>query len=78
MADRATVRVHNDRGELLITARVTERIRPGVVCIYQGFWYRPDDRGHGGCANLLTRDDQTGIGQSSTYNTALVEVSVTE
>ena len=70
------VRVFNERGELRLPALVTDRIRPGVACIYQGFWYQPDDPASGGCANVLTRDDQTGIGESSTFNTALVEVCV--
>lgn len=75
VTDGDEVRVYNDRGSLRIAAHVTDRIRPGVVCIYQGFWFRPDDPEQGGCANVLTRDDQTGIGESSTYNTALVEVA---
>jgi anaerobic dimethyl sulfoxide reductase subunit A len=70
----AAVRVFNDRGELRLPALVTDRIRPGVVCIYQGFWYRPDDPTRGGCANVLTSNNQTAIGEGSTYNTTLVEV----
>lgn len=74
MKNDAEVRVFNERGELRLPALVTDRIRPGVACIYQGFWYRADDPTRGGCANVPTRDDQTGIGEGSTYNSTLVDV----
>jgi anaerobic dimethyl sulfoxide reductase subunit A len=58
------VEVYNQRGRALLPAKVTERIMPGVVCIYQGSWYQPDDDGvdRGGCPNVLTeqRDSPTG------------------
>lgn len=73
------VRVFNDRGELWISAKVTERIMPGVVAIGQGAWYCPDEKGidQGGCANVLTRDE-AGAGGSTPTNTALVEVAKCE
>ncbi|MFC1717596.1 molybdopterin dinucleotide binding domain-containing protein, partial [Candidatus Poribacteria bacterium] len=50
------VEVFNQYGTVAITAKVTERIMPGTVCIYQGVWYRPGKDGvdEGGCANVLT------------------------
>jgi anaerobic dimethyl sulfoxide reductase subunit A len=68
-------RVFNDRGEVIIPAKVTERIIPGVVDIPQGAWYEPDDKGvdRGGCANVLTKDAYS-PGGSFPYNTSLVEV----
>jgi len=73
--DGDKVIVFNDRGKVAIPAWVTERIMPGVVCIYEGGWYNPDDNGidHGGCANVLTRDEYS-AGGASTMNTALVQV----
>jgi len=70
------VRVFNDRGEVWIHAKVTDRIMPGVVAIGQGAWYCPDEDGidRGGCANVLTRDEG-GAGGSTPTNTALVEVT---
>ena len=70
------VRAFNDRGEIWILAKVTERIMPGVVAIGQGAWFCPDGKGidRGGCANVLTRDEG-GAGGSTPTNTALVEVS---
>lgn len=73
--DSDMVRVFNDRGEVILPARVSERIMPGVVDVPQGAWYRPDEKGvdRGGCANTLTRDELSPGGALST-NTALVQV----
>jgi anaerobic dimethyl sulfoxide reductase subunit A len=70
-----TVRAFNDRGEVVIRAKVTERIMPGVVDVPQGAWYAPDETGadRGGCANVLTKDAYS-PGGSFPYNTALVQV----
>jgi len=69
------VKVFNDRGEMIIPAKVTERIMPGVVDVPQGAWYKPDDQGvdRGGCANVLTMDRSSPGGAFAT-NTALVQV----
>jgi len=69
------VRVFNDRGEVRIPARVTERIIPGAVALPQGAWYTPDENGidYGGCANVLTRN-VTSPGGAFTPNTTLVQI----
>jgi anaerobic dimethyl sulfoxide reductase subunit A len=69
------VRVFNDRGEVRITAKVTERIMPGVVALPQGAWYAPDENGvdHGGSANVLT-NNITSPGGAFASHTALVQV----
>jgi anaerobic dimethyl sulfoxide reductase subunit A len=69
------VRVFNDRGQIIIQAKVTERIMPGVVDVPQGAWYNPDENGVdiGGCANVLTKDTYS-PGGSFPYNTCLVQV----
>ncbi|MBI2953923.1 MAG: molybdopterin-dependent oxidoreductase [Chloroflexi bacterium] len=74
--DGDVVQVHNDIGIVEITARVTERIIPGVVSINQGAWYRPDERGVdiGGCVNTLCKDTIS-PGEASATNAVLVEVS---
>lgn len=73
--DGDEVMLFNDRGKVVIPAWITERIMPGVVCLYEGGWYQPDDKGidRGGCANVLTKDEYS-AGGASTLNTALVQV----
>ena len=55
------IKLYNDRGSVLGIAKVTERIRPGVVHSYgSASKYDPLERGkpystdRGGCMNLLT------------------------
>jgi anaerobic dimethyl sulfoxide reductase subunit A len=74
--DGEEVHVFNDRGRVAIPAWVTERIIPGVVCIFEGAWYAPDENGidRGGCANTLTKDDYS-PGGACVLNTCLVQVA---
>lgn len=58
--DGEIVKIFNDRGALLCIARVTERVRPGVVHSFESSAkYEPLERGkpgsidRGGCVNLL-------------------------
>ncbi|NLE45327.1 MAG: molybdopterin-dependent oxidoreductase [Chloroflexi bacterium] len=66
----AQVEVHSKRGAVIIPAKVTERIMPGVVCIYQGTWYRlaEDGQDHGGCANTLTDQVESPSGGYATHS----------
>ncbi|MBI5551581.1 MAG: molybdopterin-dependent oxidoreductase [Desulfobacterales bacterium] len=75
IADGEMVHVFNDRGRIAIPAWVTERIMPGVVSVFEGAWYAPDEKGvdRGGCANTLTRDAYSG-GGAAVLNTSLVQV----
>jgi anaerobic dimethyl sulfoxide reductase subunit A len=69
------VDIFNDRGRIRIPAKVTERIIPGLVCIFQGEWYKPNEEGIdiGGCANTLTQDGYS-PGGAFPLNSNLVEV----
>ncbi len=72
--DGDEILVFNDRGKLTIRAWLTERIIPGVICIFEGTWYDPDENGvdRGGCVNTLTKDAYS-PGGASALNSCLVD-----
>jgi anaerobic dimethyl sulfoxide reductase subunit A len=74
IGDGDEIYVFNDRGKVAIDAWVTQRIIPGVICIFEGSWYDPDENGidRGGCANTLTNDAYSG-GGAAVMNTSLVQ-----
>jgi anaerobic dimethyl sulfoxide reductase subunit A len=71
IVDGEPVEVYNERGVARLPAKVTERIMPGVVCVYQGTWYQPGQGGvdEGGCANVLTQQRETPTGGYATHST---------
>jgi anaerobic dimethyl sulfoxide reductase subunit A len=71
IADGDTVEVCNRRGAIRLPAKVTARITTGVVCVYQGAWYRPGPDGvdEGGCANVLTEHRESPTGGCATHTT---------
>ena len=72
IADGATVRVFNDRGDYRCRCRVSARARPGVVNGL-GIWWRKF--GLDGCnVNQLTHQRLTDIGRAPTFYDCLVEV----
>jgi len=75
ISDGDAVLVFNDRGKVLMRAKVTQRIMPGVVDIAEGGWFDIDEHGvdRGGCANALTTSNHSPGGAWAT-NTGLVEV----
>jgi len=66
------VRVFNDRGSLLATARVTDRARRGVV-VAPSVWWRKLAPG-GENANAVTSQALTDLGRAATFYDCLVEV----
>lgn len=71
--DGSVVRVHNDRGEVVLPVRISERVRPGVVSAPWGWW---GPRHHGGHSiNALTNDAITDWGGGVAYGDTLVSIT---
>ena len=73
IGDGDKVRVYNDRGAFVVTARITDRTRPGVV-VAPSIWWRklsPD----GSNANMVTGQALTDMGRAATFYDVLVEVA---
>ena len=66
--DGDLVRVRNDRGALELPARISDRLRPGVVAVPWGWW------GEESGVNVLTNDRQTDWGGGVAFSDTLVEV----
>ena len=67
-----SVAIFNDRGRLEVVVRISDRVRPGVVCLPSGYWA---SRSPGGLSvNALTNDALTDRGGGSALHSTLVEV----
>jgi anaerobic selenocysteine-containing dehydrogenase len=67
------VRVFNGLGEVRCRARLSDRIRPGVVSLPKGAWRRSFRSGTS--ATALVADDLSEIGGGACFNDARVEVA---
>ncbi|MEM7305524.1 MAG: molybdopterin-dependent oxidoreductase [Planctomycetota bacterium] len=70
--DGAPIRVWNDLGEVLTSARVTEEVRPGTCCLPKGLWSH--NTANGRTANALSPDTLGDMGGNACYNDARVQV----
>ncbi|MCI0662141.1 MAG: molybdopterin oxidoreductase family protein [Acidobacteria bacterium] len=70
--DGDRVRVFNDRGEFQLTARVSEKPRPGVVVALSVWWKKLTSDGCN--ANEVTSQALTDLGAAATFYDVLVEV----
>jgi anaerobic selenocysteine-containing dehydrogenase len=72
IGDGDTVRIYNGRGSFVTRARVSERVRPGVVAALSVWWRKlsPDGRN----ANEVTSQALADMGGSATFYDCLVEV----
>ncbi|MED4354917.1 molybdopterin-dependent oxidoreductase [Schinkia azotoformans] len=72
--DKASV--FNDRGEVHIPVKLTNRVIPGTVAIPQGAWWAPDKNGidQRGAINTLTSQRPSPLAKGNPQHTNLVEV----
>jgi len=72
LADGASCRAFNDRGECFLTVEVTEDVTPGVVVAESVWWpkWMPQRKG----INQLTSAEFTDLGDCAQLHNALVEL----
>ena len=73
LADGMLVRVWNDQGEVHLRLRVTEEVRPGVVCSLKGAWSRTSANGQ--TISALAPSHYADLCEGACYNDARVEVA---
>lgn len=74
ISDGDMVRVFNDRGEVIVRARVGNKVRNGVVSMPSGWWASNSPGGRS--ANALTRDGVAPWGRGSDFLDTLVEIEL--
>ncbi|MDF1699478.1 MAG: molybdopterin-dependent oxidoreductase [Saprospiraceae bacterium] len=72
IADGDELNVFNQRGRVYITAKISNKVNKGVVCMPQGYW--PSLLKGGSSANALTNDLLTDMGRGGAIQEAKVEV----
>lgn len=73
LSDGVTVRVWNDLGEVHLPLRITDAIRPGVVCSLKGAWFRTSDNGQ--TVSALVPAHHADISGGACFNDTRVEVA---
>ena len=75
--DGDLVELYNERGAVVVGARVSDKIMPGVVSLYEGAWPQLDSKGrcNNGLINFLTSSRQaSGLTQATTANTCIASI----
>lgn len=72
IADGAPVRIFNALGEVRCKARLAAWIRPGIVSLPKGLWFRHTANGR--TSNVLIPDTVSDLGGGACYNDARVQV----
>ncbi len=70
----APVKVWNDLGEVHLPLRITDAVRPGVVCSAKGAWFKTTDNGQ--TVSALAPATKADIAEGACYNDTRVEVAV--
>jgi anaerobic selenocysteine-containing dehydrogenase len=68
------VRVHNDRGQCVLFAQLTEKVMPGVVVAESIWWNKHSPFGVG--INQLVADEENDMGGGPSFHGNLVEVEL--
>lgn len=69
------VLVFNRFGKIIVTAKVTPKIMPGVSVCHQGGWYKPKNGiDEGGCINTLTTLEPSPIAKGNPQHSILVQI----
>jgi len=70
------VKIYNDRGTMIISCRITDKMMPGVIDIPQGAWWDPDEDGidRRGNVNVLTSERWTPFAFGNTQHTIMVQI----
>jgi anaerobic selenocysteine-containing dehydrogenase len=71
LADGASVRLFNGRGEIGLALKVSDEIQPGVVLVPG---QRPTSESLSGTINMLCSDRYTDMGEGATYQSTWLEV----
>ncbi|MFQ5706375.1 MAG: molybdopterin-dependent oxidoreductase [bacterium] len=66
------VRVFNDLGEVVVTVKLSEQVRSGVVVLPKGAWRKASQSGQ--TATALAPDSVSAVGGGACFNDARVEV----
>ena len=74
VADGDPVRARNERGEVVLTARVTDAVLPGVLYSPKGTWLATSATGQTVNA-LISSDIRTDIEDGACYNETFVEIA---
>jgi anaerobic selenocysteine-containing dehydrogenase len=70
--DGDQVKVFNQRGEVILAARIRKKVRKGVACLPQGFW--PSLVTGRRSANALTNDLLTDMGGGGAIQEVRVDI----
>ena len=73
ITDGADVRIWNDLGEVVVPARVSPHVRPGVAVLPKGLW-RHHTR-NGATSNVLIPQGTADLGGGPVYNDARVQIA---
>lgn len=79
--DGDLVELSNERGRLIAGARVTDKIMPGVVSLYEGAWLSFDDQGrcNSGSINTITSSRRSSaLSQATSANTCIATLKKAE